>query len=301
MRSSETFSRKKIRSAGIIAKLHQKDILKVVRKVSAWLRKKGVTVRFEENLGGLLKEKGEKKEILPTKVDFIIAFGGDGTLLSIARSIGDRMVPVFGVNMGSLGFLTEIEQQHLFPNLALVLDGKCRLEKRHMLKVKLRRDDKTIHQLSVLNDAVVTKTALARIIDLDIFIDGQFVSSYRADGLIVSTPTGSTAYSLAAGGPIILPQLEVICIAPICPHTLTHRPLIVSNRSTIEVILKSESEEVFLTLDGQEGIYMKPKDMITATRSNRHLFLIRPTEKNFFDILRQKLHWGEREEIKNPR
>jgi len=289
---------KKIRSAGVIAKLHQKNILKVVKQVAAWLKDKGVRVVLEENLAALLKEKGEKREALAAKVDFIIAFGGDGTLLSIARLIGDRKVPVFGVNMGSLGFLTEIERKNIFPNLELVLEGQSRLEKRHMLKVRLIRDGKSIHQLSVLNDAVITKTALARIIDLEILIDSQFVSSYRADGLIISTPTGSTAYSLAAGGPIILPQLEVICITPICPHTLTHRPLIVSNRSVIEATLRSQSEEVFLTLDGQEGIYLKPEDKISASRSPRHVYLIRPTEKSFFDVLRQKLHWGEREETK---
>ena len=288
---------KTIKTAGVIAKLPQENIPKVVRKIRDWLQERNVRVFLEENIATLLKEDGEKLENLPEKVDFIIALGGDGTLLSIARLIGHRKVPVFGVNMGSLGFLTEVEKQNMYPNLSLFLEGKCKVEKRHMLLVKHLRKGKTIYKLSVLNDAVITKTALARIIDLEIFIDKQYVTSYKADGLIISTPTGSTAYSLSAGGPIILPHLEVVCISPICSHTLTNRPLVVSNRSTIEVTLKSKREEVFLTLDGQEGIYLNPEDRITTTRSTHHLYLIKPPGRSFFDILRQKLHWGEREEI----
>jgi NAD+ kinase len=229
---------------------------------------------------------------VPDGCDLVIVMGGDGTLLSAARAIRGREIPLFAVNLGGLGFLTAITKEEIMPELTRALRGEHAVAKRKLLRVNLIREGRKIACYEALNDVVITKAAIARMIDIEALVDKMFVCSYKADGLIISTPTGSTAYSLSAGGPIIYPSVGAICITPICPHTLTNRPLVVSSDSVIEVICKSESS--FLTIDGQVGEPMDDEDCIECRASEYSLHLVRPPNQMFFDVLRQKLKWGER-------
>jgi NAD+ kinase len=222
----------------------------------------------------------------------VVVLGGDGTLLAVARSLGDG-VPILGVNLGSLGFLTEIGRDELYPGLVAVLAGNFHLDERALFDVTLARADGASLSYRVLNDAVVTKSALSRIIDLELRVEGNLVARFRADGLIVSTPTGSTAYNLSAGGPILHPGLPVAVVSPICPHTLSLRPLVVPDRSLVEVTLETQREEVYLTLDGQEGTTLGHRDTVRVVRSPSSVRLVRVAERTYYDGLRGKLHWGE--------
>jgi NAD+ kinase len=219
-----------------------------------------------------------------------VVLGGDGTLLSVARSLAEG-VPILGVNLGSLGFLTEIGRGEMYPALVRVLDGDYAIEERPMLDVELRRNgSEAVYR--VFNDAVVTKGALARIIEMSLFVDGNLVARFRADGLIISTPTGSTAYNLSSGGPIVHPLLPVVLLTPICPHALTLRPVVVPSSATVEVRLETAGEEVFLTLDGQEGASLAYGDTVAARRSRRSARLVKVSDRTFYDSLRGKLRWG---------
>ena len=220
--------------------------------------------------------------------------GGDGTLLSAARAIGGREVPLFPVNLGGLGFLTAITLDEVFPELERALAGEHRVGKRRMLEVELRRGGTTIAHYEALNDAVINKASLARMIDLDAYVDQMFVCAYKVDGLIVATPTGSTAYSLSAGGPIIFPSVAAFCLTPICPHTLTNRPVIVPESSVIRVVCLAKDSSAFLTVDGQVGEPILFGDEIVCRPSAHAIHLIRPPRMMFFDVLRAKLKWGER-------
>jgi NAD+ kinase len=233
-------------------------------------------------------------ETIPPESDMVLVLGGDGTLLSVARLVEGHDLPILGVNLGSLGFLTELALEELYPALRNVLEGDYRVEERVRLEVQLNRQGEVVGEYRVFNDVVINKGALARIFDLDAFVNGERLTTYKADGLIVSTPTGSTAYSMAAGGPIVEPTLNVILISPICPHTLTNRPLVVSGDSLIELCLLSDSGKVFLTLDGQEGTELFPGDRVMIKESNNRARLIRTSSKNFFEVLSTKLHWGLR-------
>ncbi|HWB99662.1 MAG TPA: hypothetical protein VG672_23305, partial [Bryobacteraceae bacterium] len=213
---------------------------------------------------------------------------------SAARAIGRREIPLFAVNAGGLGFLTAITVEELYPELERALRSEHRVGRRRLLQVEVRRDGETVACYEALNDAVLTKSAIARMIDLDAFVDKQFVCAYKADGLIVSTPTGSTAYSLSAGGPIIFPTVPAMCLTPICPHMLTNRPVILPDTSVIQIICRGEDSSVFLTIDGQIGEPLKKGDHVVCHSSRSALHLIRPPRMMFFDVLRQKLKWGER-------
>ena len=224
--------------------------------------------------------------------DVLVVLGGDGTLLAASHLV-DRPVPVLGVNFGSLGFLTEITMPELYPTLEGVLRGEYRFEERRMLHARVQQRDTADTTGDVLNDVVVTKAALSRIIEFDVAIDGLFVSAFRADGLIVSSPTGSTAYNLAAGGPILHPTLDAVVLTPICPHMLSNRPLVVSDRSSIEVRLRAGREsDAHLTLDGQRGFPLRGGDVVTVTRSSRTIRLVK-AQRDYFEVLRTKLKWGE--------
>ena len=220
--------------------------------------------------------------------------GGDGTLLAAARAIGRRETPLFPVNLGSLGFLTAITIDELYPELERAFRGEHRIAKRKLLATEVVRGGEVVAAYEALNDAVLTKAAIARMIDLDAHVDEQFVCAYKADGLIISTPTGSTAYSLSAGGPIIFPSVPAICITPICPHMLTNRPVLVPETSVIRVISRAPDESVFLTIDGQVGNPIREGDTLVCRSSDYTLRLVRPPHMMFFDVLRQKLKWGER-------
>ncbi len=224
--------------------------------------------------------------------DLVVVLGGDGTLLSVARSL-EKEVPVLGVNLGNLGFLTEVRRGELYPALMRVLDGDFEIEKRSLLDVVHRSSNGGGEVYRVLNDAVINKSALARIVELRLEVNGRRVTSYRSDGLIISTPTGSTAYNLSADGPIVYPTLPVVVLTPICPHTLSQRPIVVPEDSTVQVTLVTEAEEVYLTLDGQEGTSLKTGDTITVRRSAAVVRLARVVDRTFYDNLRDKLHWGE--------
>jgi NAD+ kinase len=228
-------------------------------------------------------------------VDVSVALGGDGTILGVARILGDVDVPILAVNLGGLGFLTEIPLPELFHSLDRVFSGDYKILERSMLNARLIRENREIAKQRVLNDVVINKAALARMIDLETTIDNQSVTTFKADGLIISTPTGSTAYNLAAGGPILYPRLRATVLTPICPHTLTNRPIVVPETSIIRVQLITRKEDVTLTLDGQIGFEMLPKDTVEIRKAAKSLKMIQFPENNFFDVIRKKLHWGERQ------
>ncbi len=284
-----------MRKIGIIAKTNLTYPAEVVVDLIKWLREKKIEVFFDRETAGAigLESKQSRLEIIPM-VDLLIVLGGDGTLLSVARLIAGRPVPVMGVNMGNLGFLTEITRDEMIPVLKRILDGDFETEERMLLDIKVLRESEKIAEHKVLNDIVVNKGALARIVDLDVKVNNQFVTSYRSDGLIISTPTGSTAYSLAAGGPIVYPTLNALILAPICPFNLNNRPIIIPDDVSIEVQLATEHEDVHITLDGQVGLEMRYKDVIEIKRSKDSVKLIKAPDKNHYEVLRKKLKWGER-------
>jgi len=284
-----------IKTVGVISKPGVEAGHKLVSEVIEWLRKRAIAVRADEETAAYTSgEEGIPRDMVPEGCDLVIVLGGDGTLLSAARAIGKREIPLFPVNLGGLGFLTAITVDELFPELERALRGEHRVAKRKLLNTEIVRDGKVIASYDALNDAVLTKASIARMIDLQAFVDEQFVADYKADGLIICTPTGSTAYSLAAGGPIIFPSVPAICITPICPHMLTNRPVLVPETSVVRVISRGPDESVFLTIDGQIGNPVQEGDTIVCRSSPFALHLMRPPRAMFFDVLRQKLKWGER-------
>jgi len=287
-----------IRTVGIVSKPNSAAAAALVPALIEWLRGRGMAVRIDEQTA-LYAAPGERsgglpRPEVPEDCDLVIVLGGDGTLLAAARAIGRRETPLFPVNLGGLGFLTAITIDELYPELERALRGEHRIAKRRLLATEVVRDGQVVASYEALNDAVLTKASIARMIDLDAHVDGQFVCAYKADGLIVSTPTGSTAYSLSAGGPIIFPSVPAICITPICPHMLTNRPVLVPETSVIRVISRSPGESVFLTIDGQVGNPIREGDTLVCRSSDYALRLVRPPHMMFFDVLRQKLKWGER-------
>ena len=269
-----------------------------VRDLVAWLHERSVGACIDQHTAALVEvadrvacHVASSREVAAT-ADVLVVLGGDGTLLAASHLV-DRPVPVLGVNFGSLGFLTEITMPELYPTLEGVLRGEYRFEERRMLRARVQQRDSPETTGDVLNDVVVTKAALSRIIELDVAVDGLFVSAFRADGLIISSPTGSTAYNLAAGGPILHPTLEAVVLTPICPHMLTNRPLVISDRSTIEVRLRAAREgEAHTTLDGQRGYKLRDGDSVTITRSPRTIRLVK-SQRDYFEVLRTKLKWGD--------
>ncbi|HTT65429.1 MAG TPA: NAD(+)/NADH kinase [Bryobacteraceae bacterium] len=284
-----------ISTVGIIAKPAVPAAGDVLPKLLAWLESRGIRVRYDARTAAYAaRPDGLTREEVPEGCDLVIVLGGDGTLLSAARAIGGREIPLFAVNLGGLGFLTAITIDELYPELERALRGEHRIGRRKLLHAEVQRGGTVVSRYEALNDVVLTKAAIARMIDLDAFVDQQFVCAYKADGLIVSTPTGSTAYSLSAGGPIIFPSVPTICLTPICPHMLTNRPVLVSEASVVRVHCRGEDESVFLTIDGQIGEPLKKDDSVICRSSEYALHLIRPPRMMFFDVLRQKLKWGER-------
>lgn len=285
----------KFKTIGVICRPRRANLATVLPPLLKWLEARGLRVIYDEETATVLQtpSKGHTREQLADQADILLVLGGDGTLLAAARVAASRCIPVLPINMGSLGFLTSFTVDELYPALEETLAGRSSQSQRVMIQVEFIRDGKILDRQHVLNDAAVNKSALARMIELELSIDGDFVCRYRADGLVLSTPTGSTAYSLSAGGPIVHPTVEAFIITPICPHTLTDRPVVVRDSSTIEVKLTENSESVFLTLDGQKGIPMQAGDSIRITRSPECLQLIQPPKKSYFEILRNKLKWGE--------
>jgi NAD+ kinase len=284
-----------IKTIGICSKPNAARANEVAPALIEWLQRRGITVRADEVTAACAPGvQGIPRDDVPEGCDLIVVLGGDGTLLSAARAIGRREIPLFPVNLGGLGFLTAISVEEIYPELERALSGELRCAKRRLLSAEVRREGKVLAHYDALNDAVLGKSSLARIIDLEVHVDKQFVSSYKADGLIVATPTGSTAYSLAAGGPIIYPTVPAICLTPICPHMLTNRPLIVSETSVIEISSIGPEEGTYLTIDGQVGTPLEIGDTVVCRSGDWSLLLIRPPRMQYFDVLRQKLKWGER-------
>ena len=281
-------------TVGIIAKpdVHQTDEL--LPALLDWLGARSVGVRLDRDAASYLGKEGLDREHLPDGCQLVIVLGGDGTLLSAARAIGGREIPLFAVNLGGLGFLTAISVEELFPELERALRNEHRIARRRMLACEVQRDGEVVASYDALNDVVITKGQIARMIDLVCNVDAHFVCRYKADGLIIATPTGSTAYSLSAGGPIVFPSVGALCITPICPHTLTNRPVIVSDSSVIQVLNLAAHGDAYLTIDGQVGEPLHEGDRIVCRSSQKSVNLIRPPRMLFFDVLRQKLKWGER-------
>lgn len=284
-----------INAVGIISKPGSARAGELLPGLMAWLADRGVAVRLDfETAKYLHRNDGLSREALVEDIQLLIVLGGDGTLLSAARSLEGRNVPLFPVNLGALGFLTAIAVDELFPQLERAFRGEHRIGKRRLLRCSVLRDGHKISEYEALNDAVITKQLLARMIDAKVYVDGHYVSTYKADGLIVSTPTGSTAYSLSAGGPIIFPTVGALVISPICPHMLTHRPVLVPDTSVIRVISLSDDGYSYLTIDGQVGEPLSKGDEIVCESSPNYVSLIRPPQMLFFDVLREKLKWGQR-------
>jgi len=285
-----------IQTVGIIAKPDVPHAAGLVASLLDWLEQRGVACRLDPVAAGYLPGRAAPvpREQLADGCQLVIVLGGDGTLLAAARAIAGREIPLFAVNLGGLGFLTTISTSELFPELERTLRGESRIARRRMLSCEIQRGGEVVSRYVALNDVVITKAHIARMIDLAAYVDAHLVCRYKADGLIVATPTGSTAYSLSAGGPIIFPSVGAVCITPICPHTLTNRPVIVPDSSVIRVINSAADKDAYLTIDGQVGEPLLRDDCIVCRASPHSLSLVRPPRMLFFDVLRQKLKWGER-------
>ncbi|MEK6725323.1 MAG: NAD(+)/NADH kinase [Deltaproteobacteria bacterium] len=279
---------------GIIAKTDKPQAVEVSKELIPWLKGRGIEPVIDEGLGALLGISGCcSKNQTASKSDMLLVLGGDGTLLAAAGLVGVTGIPILGVNLGSLGFLTEITIDELYPAMERVLKGEYEIEERVMLSVRIVRNGTETGLFTVLNDVVVSRGSTARIIDLETKVNGDYVTTYKADGLIVSTPTGSTAYSLSAGGPIIYPSLRVFTLTPICPHTLTNRPVIISDDSLVTISLLSR-EDVLLTTDGISGPAIHYGDTIEVSKAENTIKLIKSPYRSYYEVLRKKLRWGER-------
>jgi NAD+ kinase len=285
-----------IRIAGIICKPIKDVVSSVVPPLVEWLRSHKIEVLIDQETQACVgvPTHALSRDALGEKIDILIVLGGDGTLLSAARALGGQRVPILAVNLGGLGFLTSVTLDELYPLLEQVLAGKHRTSERMMLDAEILRDGQSAGRQCALNDAVGNKGAIARMLDFDVFVNGDAVGRYRADGIIVATPTGSTAYSLAAGGPIMDPDLDAFIITPICPHMLTNRPLVIPGSARVELDFAAADDPVYITLDGQIGFELKANDRVAITRSANRVALVRPPSKTYFEVLRSKLRWGER-------
>jgi NAD+ kinase len=293
MASSPSSNQPKI--AAIISRPARAEVARVVPELLARLRELGYRVIIDLETAKYCnrEEQIPRAQMSSRKLDLIVVLGGDGTLLSAVRATASIDAPLLGVNLGSLGFLTDVPLSSLFSMLDEIAQGRAAVEQRTLMNCELLRDDIVLASYIAFNDAVVNKTALARLNTYDLFIDKVFVSSYRADGIIVATPTGSTAYSLSAGGPVMMPTVNAFVITPVSPHSLTHRPLVVPDLSVVEILLRSNEEVAYLSLDGQPGVDLRDGDRVRSRRSEHRVSLFR-TSADFFQVLRSKLKWGER-------
>jgi len=287
-------AKRPIKNVGLIVKRESRQALAIARELGAWISSRGLVAMAEGDVAREIAAQPLAIEDLVRRAELIVVLGGDGTLLAIARLIGERETPILGINLGGLGFLTVITRDELYPTLERVLAGDFQTERRVQIAAEMVRADEVIASFLALNDAVLNKGAIARILDFEVYVDGKFVANYKSDGLIVSTPTGSTAYSLAAGGPVVAPSVQAFIITPICGHTLTHRPIVLSDSVKIEVVVKSQRESSYLTVDGQVGIAARSEDIVRMKKASSWVELVQPAQTNYFEILRKKLKWGER-------
>ncbi len=285
-----------ITRVGIISKPKKTEIREIVPPLLEWLGERNIEAFIDKETGAIMQtsERCLTRNEMPGQVDLLIVLGGDGTLLATARALNRKPVPILAVNLGGLGFLTEVTREELFPTLEMFLECTHCTDRRVQIEGELVRADEVITSFLALNDVVLNKGAIARILDFEVRVDGQLVSTYKSDGLIVSTPTGSTGYSLSAGGPILTPNVEAFLITPICAHTLTHRPLVIPDTVKIEIAVKSQREAAYLTVDGQVGIAAHSEDLVRLRKASSFVELVQSPSKQYFEILRQKLKWGER-------
>jgi NAD+ kinase len=286
---------------GIVVKQNKPEAVAFVENLVEWLQTKKVEVYIEEWVGKLFSPplSGAYLKIIdrkdfPTHTELVIVLGGDGTLLSVARQVWNRNIPILGVNLGGLGFLTEVHLEELYRVLERVIQGDFKTNERDVISVAVIHKGERMAEFTVLNDAVINKGALARIIDIEITINGEYLNTFQSDGLIISTPTGSTAYNLSAGGPIVYPSLHNLIITPICPHTLTNRPIVIPDDVEVRAVLKSKQQEVILTLDGQQGFPLEFEDVVEVKKADGRILLIKSPYRSYFDLLREKLKWGGR-------
>jgi NAD+ kinase len=289
-----------ISRVGVVVKPNQPEALKTTCRLVEWLDARGIKLigtpeldrdRIEGETGCSIEIVEQEK--LAASVDLIVVLGGDGTMIATSRMIGDYDVPVLGINYGTLGYLAEFRVEEMYQALESVLTGDYRVDTRVRLAVEVMRGEEILMHSRALNDVVINKSALARIIELEARMDGQLISGFRADGLIVSTPTGSTAYNLSAGGPVIYPSMNALVITPICPFTLSDRPIVVPDDALIELRLRTPDEEVVLTLDGQVGLPIHPEDRVLIRKSLTTFKIVQPKNRNYFEVLREKLRWGK--------
>ncbi|MGB4599276.1 MAG: NAD(+)/NADH kinase [Trichlorobacter sp.] len=285
-----------MKQVAIFAKVHDPRCQGVASELIAWLEERGCVPLVEGHLARHMRSaNGLTDEQIRDQAELVVVLGGDGTLISVARLFSGRQVPILGVNLGSLGFLTEITVEELYPALERCLRGELRISERMMLEVIVTRGSTELTRCHVLNDAVINKGAIARIIDLETRVNNYSLTTFKADGLIISTPTGSTGYSLSAGGPIVHPLMRCILITPICPHTLTNRPVMVADESVVTIVVKAAfDEKVYLTLDGQVGVDLLEGDTVEVRSAQKTTALVSSPDKDYFAILRAKLKWGER-------
>jgi NAD+ kinase len=283
------------KSAGVISKPDKPELARVVPDLLGWLRKHDYQVVMDPETAAYATgfEVVARDDMASRPLNFVIVLGGDGTLLSAARAVAKSDIPVLGVNLGSLGFLTEVPLENLYTTLQSIEDSCCNVDTRSMVRCDVMRQDTSIAQYDALNDVVVGKGTIARLNHCDVYVDRLFVSRYQADSLIVSTPTGSTAYSLAAGGPILMPSVEAFVITPVSAHSLTHRPLVVRDTAEIEIVVKTGEDEAYLSVDGQVGMPMFDGDRVRCRKSQYQVKLLH-VQGTFFDVLRTKLKWGQR-------
>jgi NAD+ kinase len=285
-----------MKAAAIISKPSKPELASILPDILGWFRRHGYHLYLDHETAGYVTDHAEvvsRSEVGDKHPNFVLVLGGDGTLLSAARAVAHADVPILAVNLGSLGFLTEVPLAEMYSTLEAVNQGHCPVEERSVLQCQLIRAEECIAQHFALNDVVVNKSAISRLVDFDLLIDGNFVFSYKADGVIIATPTGSTAYSLAAGGPIMMPSVAAFVVTPVCPHSLTHRPLVVTDSAQVELLVQSGHEEAFLSIDGQVGMPVLQGDRIICRRADHNVKLMR-VRRTFFDVLRNKLKWGQR-------
>lgn len=281
---------------GIAAKPDAAEAPAALGRLLGWLSARGFSVFLDKETSALVPGgtvAAVRKEDLPAQVDWLVVLGGDGTLLSMARAVGDLRVPILGVNLGGLGFLTATPLDEMMAAVEALVSGQMAIEERMMLAARVRRRGEWVAEHVALNDAVILKSAMSRIINLSVSVEGRHATAYRADGLIISTPTGSTAYSLSAGGPILFPLMDAVVITPVCSHTLTNRPIVVPGTDRIEVTLLAD-QEVMATMDGQVGVGLREGDTVEICKAAARIRLVRFPQKDFFSVLRTKLKWGER-------
>lgn len=284
------------RNVLVIAKAGAPENIRVAERLAGWIEKLGVRARFSRRTAQEIgATHGVRKQSIPRNVDLVVVAGGDGTLLSVARTAAPRGIPILGVNLGSLGFLTELQPEELFQNLERMVAGHYDIEERRTLRVRLLRGRRKVREHNALNDVVLAKSALARMVNLEVTVDRHAVASYTSDGLIISTATGSTAYSLSAGGPILDPRVRAFIVTPICPHSMSYRPLVVPGSVEVRVRLHATSdEEVFVTLDGQIGYPVLTGESVVVDEHPASVKLVRVSGRSFFEVLRRKLGWGAR-------